>query len=470
MIHPHQLLAIAGWGVILGLLLGGYLTAPFLLIVCSLVLILIFLFRRPIFGVGSLFVICLLIGHLRYSYVLYSLTSQQIPSGEVSIEGVVASDVSLLGNSQNFDILVTLLDEEPVHFKTSHQLWSREKLSYGDKVEAIITIEPVMETYYLKDGVIAKSQTVDLIKTEAHRGFLIKRSLYSLRDSIASKINSFLSSSASSLVNGLLLGLRQDLSDELKSNLKNSGTTHIVALSGFNITIIIAFFLSIFKALPKRVTYLLSALAILAFVVMTGAASSVVRAGIMGGIFLLASMWSRRRHAGNALMLAVVVMILINPLILQYDIGFQLSMAATLGLIYISPHLAARIPKSTIWEVLSSTLAASLATLPLLVYHFGGLSLISLVANLLVVPLVPIVMLLGFVGLVLNLLGNFWVPLNFLIELPALLLIRIVNFFGTLPGAFVELPTISAWLVALYYCGMVVILIKLYDRRKRPIY
>src|SRR5687767_10200682 len=105
MIHPHQLLAIAGWGVILGLLFGGYLVASFLLIGSSLILIAIFLMRRQLFGVTLLFLASFIIGYSRYTHTLSHLTAQTVPTGTVSIAGTIVSDVTMLGASQHFDIL-----------------------------------------------------------------------------------------------------------------------------------------------------------------------------------------------------------------------------------------------------------------------------------------------------------------------------------------------------------------------------
>jgi competence protein ComEC len=291
--------------------------------------------------------------------------------------------------------------------------------------------------------------------------------LYQAKHWVNATIHRFLPEPHAGLLAGLLLGVKSDLSDSFKTALKNSGTSHIVALSGMNVAIIITFLLLMLNRLPRRWVWLTSGLLILIFVVMTGAASSVIRAAIMGWLLLLASFWGRKRNPINAVLLAIITMVAIHPLILFYDVGFQLSVAATLGLVYCTPLFDWRIkfvPK-IVSEALASTIGATLFTLPLVALYFGGLSLVSLGANVLVVPLVPYVMLVGFVGLIVFALlpALQWLAI-FIWPLSALLM-GIINWFGHLPIAFVTLPPLPIWIPVLYYIGLGIIIIYVQHRR-----
>lgn len=204
-----------------------------------------------------------------------------------------------------------------------------------------------------------------------------------------------------SYLSGVLLGVRSQIPADILDAFRRTGTSHILAVSGFNITIIAsvlsAFFLLFFK---RSTAFWFSAGGIIVFTILTGAQASVVRAAVMGLLVLLASREGRLSQPRNALALAAAVMVYFSPRILRYDIGFQLSFGATLGLLYVSPVLEKYFAK---WpgifglrESLAMTLSAQVSVLPLLIYYFKNISLVSLPANIIVLPTVPLAMLLGF--------------------------------------------------------------------------
>ena len=150
------------------------------------------------------------------------------------------------------------------------------------------------------------------------------------------------------------------------------------------------------------------------YIVMIGAPASAVRAGIMAGVLLLAQKTGRLYFAGRALLIAAAIMLIFNPLLLFYDVGFQLSFLAVLGIIYLFPifdfHLSRFLKnKGSRWfrQILALTLSAQIFTLPILVYNFGSVSLISPLVNVLVVPLLPVILIFGFLGILAGLFGQF---------------------------------------------------------------
>jgi len=150
----------------------------------------------------------------------------------------------------------------------------------------------------------------------------------------------FLPFEEAAFLSGLTLGGRSDFSKNFKEAMKKSGTTHLVALSGYNITIIAwamaNFFAFFFK---RKKVFALTTMAIIGFVIMTGAEASVTRAAVMGMLILLASQVGRIYDVRNALMLAGLVMVLLNPKILTYDLGFQFSFLALMGIVYLKPAI-----------------------------------------------------------------------------------------------------------------------------------
>ena len=217
-----------------------------------------------------------------------------------------------------------------------------------------------------------------------------------------------------SFINGILLGSRQNISEELKDAFKKTGTTHILAISGYNIMIISeAVLLGLILFFRRRVAFWLSVVVIFLFVIMTGASASVVRAAVMGLLLSFAHGYGRLYDQKNSIIFAGAVMIWANPFVLVFDIGFQLSFAAVLGLIYLYPWLDRRTYKASelggIKELILMTISAQIAVAPLLIYYFGSFSLVSLPANILILPFVPAAMLSGFIA---GLLGMISIPLG----------------------------------------------------------
>jgi competence protein ComEC len=324
--------------------------------------------------------------------------------------------------------------------------------------------------YLRKDGVVAIGQTNSEIEVLSASPPSLLGGLYQFRDFVSVRINSLFPEPTSGLMNGLLLGLRVQLGDDLKANLKNSGTTHIIALSGFNITIIAGFFLFLARPLKKNWALVLAAFGILLFVLMTGASSSVVRAAIMGWILLMTKWWGRRIHSMNAVLVAGAIMVLLNPYILQYDIGFQLSLVATIGIIALvpvfSPYL--KVLPTVFGEITATTISATLLTLPLVAFHFGGFSSVSLFSNLLILPLIPIVMLVGFLSLLLAII----IPLpviNIVGVAGAKIIVWLINWFGSLNVAFIGTPNVSVWIPLIYYLSLLLIYWWWNDKKRRQV-
>lgn len=231
----------------------------------------------------------------------------------------------------------------------------------------------------------------------------IKKYLFEFKDRMVQNINSVLSPEEAALMNGILLGERAEFSDEFKEAMVKSGTTHIVALSGYNVAIIgITLSTLLSYVMRRKYAFYASFAAIPAFVIMTGAEASVVRAGIMGMILLLAEKQSRIYSFRNAITITAFVMLLINPRLLVFDTGFQLSFAALLGIVYIYPRLKDKFNIKENEGILGwkrnllQTFSAQIAVLPIALITFGYFSPTALLANVLILEFIPLTMFFGF--------------------------------------------------------------------------
>ncbi len=258
------------------------------------------------------------------------------------------------------------------------------------------------DAYLSIGGITALLDYASLESLEPGTAFPVTRLLNTVRDGMEARINRIFPEPHASLLAGLLTGSRRGIPPALTEAFNVTGLTHIIAISGYNITIITAIVSSLLFFLPIRWRVAPVILMIGAFTLFVGAGPPVVRAAIMGSLGLLAVVLERQAHTRLLILWSAAAMSVWNPRLLWYDAGFQLSFAAVIGLNELSPllHRAfARVPTAFgIRTGLEATMAAQIATLPLIIVLFRRISLIAPVANILVAPLVPLAMLFGFLG------------------------------------------------------------------------
>lgn len=238
------------------------------------------------------------------------------------------------------------------------------------------------------------------------------KNIFNFKEKFQNAILSSVPEPNAAYLTGILLGTRTGFSQELTDAFNRTGTTHILAISGWNITIIVWVLSSMLLLFFKRnIAFWFSAAGIILFTILTGAEASVIRAAIMGFLILLAYGQGRIYNVTNAIVFAGFLMVLFNPRVLRFDAGFQLSFLATLGLIYFSPFIKKYfrfLPEFfKIKENVVMTVSAQLMVLPLLLFNFKNFSLTSLPANILVLPLTPLSMLLGFLSGISGMLWSF---------------------------------------------------------------
>lgn len=228
------------------------------------------------------------------------------------------------------------------------------------------------------------------------------------------------------LLAGILFGTKATLSQDLVQSFITTGTIHIIALSGMNISILAAVVSnSLLWLFSRRTVSLLTILLIAWFVWFVGFSPSVVRAGIMGSLTLVAVIFGRQQWALLSLILAVSTMLLLNPLWIA-DLGFQLSVLATLGIILFgskAPNRREPLLITLISDNLRITLAAQALAIPLIFFHFHRLSIISPITNLLIGWTMAPLMILGWLA---ALVGSIFQSLGQLVAYPAWALLQFV--------------------------------------------
>jgi len=323
---------------------------------------------------------------------------------KVEIEGKVAEYPELKNNTQR----LIIASEEAPGERILVTAKRYPEFSFGDTVRVSGALKKPENfenfnyiQYLAKDGIYFLIPFADMaLVKDGDVGF--RRRLYFFRREFEQNIGEALSFPQSAFVGGIILGSDADMPKELNEAFIASGVSHVTALSGYNITIIIvsiSLVLSYFLA--SRLAALLFAFGVVAmFVLMTGASPSVVRAAIMGAALLIAKYLGREGGVLPILVFAAFIMIIFNPKILAFDISFQLSFLAVLGLAYLAPFFAKKLERFPeffkLKESFIATVSAQLAVLPLALLSFSQFSIIAPLANMLILPFVPLAMLFGF--------------------------------------------------------------------------
>jgi competence protein ComEC len=295
--------------------------------------------------------------------------------------------------------------------------------------------------------------------------------LLSLREKFSRTLGKFFPEPHASLLMGIIFGVKSQLPPEFWDKLQQTGTLHVVVASGQNVSIVARILLAVLVlAVNRRVAVFLAGLGVAAYILMAGAEPPLVRAGIMATVGYAAQLFGRQEEGTVALLLAVVIMLIVSPLVL-FDVGFQLSLAATAGIIWVYPLIRRGIilKLGFFGEALAATLAAQVGVTPLLINYFGQVSLLSPLVNGLILWMVPLLMILGItivgLGLVFRPLA---VGLSWFVWALASLFIGVIELFGGLPGANLSIGPLPSVVFPGYYLliGALVAFVLQYDRNK----
>lgn len=407
----------------------------------------------------SFLVLFLFLGIARYSIAVPADT--QIYQTEDTVTATIVREPDVRIDSVKYIVQI----EEGSHAEElvylSSDLYPR--YTYGDELSINCELERPeafegfrYDMYLASRGVFLTCARPSINFVQTQTGTNLFRSLYVFKARVAEQINQLWPEPYASFMAGLLYGYRGGLGS-LQEQFNITGVTHIVAISGYNITIVSTILLSFFISLRVRRqrAFWIVVVGIAVFVLFVGASASVVRAGIMGVLVLLARQMGRLSSIGNVLALTAVLMTVWNPYVLLWDAGFQLSFLATMGLVYIAPLIEKpfkKIPESFgLRESIVATLAATIVTLPLILFQFGRLSIVSPIVNVLILPIIPFIMSVGFISTVVSFvfypLGQF---IGFIAFGGMAYIVAIVRWFASLPFAALEVSIPFALVVVAY--------------------
>jgi len=338
---------------------------------------------------------------------------------------------------------------------------------YGDKLKIIGKLEapPVFEgfnykDYLKKDGIYSVMSFPGIELVSQNFGNPVYKILFSFKNKFKEIARQFISPPQEGILEALIFGDEENISQGWKEKLNFTGTRHIAAVSGMNITIISFLILNFLLMLGfwRQQAFYSTIFLLILYILMIGAPASAVRAGIMAGLLLLAQHLGRMSQASRAVVFAATFMLFLNPLLLRLDIGFQLSFLAILGMIYLQPFFSdifKKIPNPKFFPIkttLSATISAQIFTLPILVYNFGYIPLVSPITNILIVPfLAPITILIFIFAISGMIFSGFGWILSWPTWLVLSYLVGIIDWFSKIPFASLNLNNVHwAWLIISY--------------------
>ncbi len=396
---------------------------------------------------------------------------------EVILQGVVLNEPELVRGKQRFQLRAEQLmsGSEPEPLSGAVLIYAERfpEFHYGERLqlEGKLSEPPVFEqfdyrAYLARQGVFSLASYPKLTRVaEAQADW--RSPVLALRRALDAQLARSMPEPHAALSSALLLGMRTSLPEQLEEDFRLTGLSHVLAVSGWQVTLVVALATGIAGWIFRGriwLVFVVSFVAVALYAILAGGSAAVVRAALMGIAALLGVALGRPRDGLNALGLACLAMALWSPIVLL-DVGFQMSALATAGLILVAPLIRPPLAFLPGWigEVVAMTLAAELMVLPVVVSSFGQLPLVAPLANLVVVPLVPGIMEWAAVGL---LLGQVWEPLNQAAGAVATayswLTISLTSGLAALPFASLPTPRLSPLLAVIYYLLLFVLF---YGRR-----
>lgn len=318
----------------------------------------------------------------------FALSHSYRPGEIIDKEITIFSDPKLSGRFQR--VSFSLDSGQNVLLKVS----SSVAISYGDTIR----VKGELKSRRISEKIILALDYPQIAVKKSGENPILAI-LAKVRQDVAIFYNQNLPQTSSSLLMGIVFGIKENMPKDFSDFLKATGVTHVIAASGMNIAIIAGFFsLSFGRIFRRRVALVLTLTAIAFYAILSGLSPSIVRAGVMGTIVFSSQILGRQNTSLIALFLTSFVMLFISPKLIL-DIGFQLSVMSTLGILLINPILTAKFRAKSFLKIfnefLFTTISAQIATIPIILSSFGSYSLLSIIVNLLVLWTVAPLMVLG---------------------------------------------------------------------------
>ena len=427
---------------------------------------------------------------------------------DLVVEGVVTGDPSSAGRATSLRLAVERVraggegadwveangDVLVLVSETTDIARTREKpfFRYGDRLALTGTLTPPQQFDESDYPAFLERQRIGTVMTFPHpalldegEGAAFYRGLYSIRHRLSASLGRAVPEPQASFTQAVLLGIRDNLPDELVVDFRRSGTSHLLAISGLHVGVLLGISLSISAAAVgrRRQLYLIGPLIVIAgYTLIAGAPPSAIRAAIMGVAYLGALAVGRPRSVLPSLALAASVMVAAEPRLLS-DVSFQLSFAAMTGIALLSTSLAERATavlsltpdregvgpalSRLLIEAMAVTISATAATLPLVAFHFQQVSLVGLPSTLLTMPALPFALVTGAVAGTIGLAAG-WAaaPFGWLAWAASAYITGVASAVGSIPGALVETGRLAPFLVWAYYAVLASVVFRRQIRRQ----
>lgn len=364
----------------------------------------------------------------------------------------------------------SLQNKENRYLSNKNSKNSSFKLKYGDKIEFYLEYEKpstarnymgfdysnYLKTKKIFGTVNLKEEDVEIISHDNSN--IILRKIYELRNLMKTKIEKLLPKETSGLCLGMLIGETSGIEENMQENFRDSNLSHILAVSGANVSYIIVSITYIFNKmyLRKRLSKIISIILLILFMLLTGCTSSVNRACIMAILMLIAELLYRKSDVYNNLAISALILLIINPYSLL-DIGFQLSYMGTIGIVFLHDKIGSFIKINNkivkyFFEMIVVTTCANLAIIPIMMFHFNTISLTFYFSNIIVGPILGIVVIIGFIMFFISLI---FTPISSLIAIVLNLMlkfiIKIAEITANMPFSKITIITPSFFFIIVWY-------------------
>jgi len=400
------------------------------------------------------------LGIVRLQMLQFTITNDPVAKlndkpEKIELVGQITDEPNVRTSYQSLKIKITGTSSIVLASADRHQ-----KYDYLDQVRITGKLETPMsegdfnyKNYLMKDGIYSVMAFPDIeLVSKDHTynmfSFFYEKVLF-LKTKMEKSINSNYSPPQSFIIEGIILGNDKNMSQELKDKFNSAGLSHITAVSGSNIVIMTSIIMSLllFFGMWRQKALYATFIFIWIYVLLVGLPASAIRAAIMASLLIISQIIGRQNASFRTIIIAAAVMIFQNPLVLFYDVGFQLSFLASMGIIYLKPmidsvfysllkkrkniiKLFEKFKIKNLLDIFSTTLVAQIFTLPVIIYSFKSVSLVAIITNLLILPTITILTFLGFWSVVLGMFSRF---LGWIFYLPCQVLLfyflKILNIF-----------------------------------------
>jgi len=467
---------------VLGIGIGTFLPVPFFVYMPFCFLIVIFLFfylKKDFKNIFLIYTLFLLFGIFWYQISIPSVNPNHISfykNKEITFQGRVVKEKEQRLKNDKLTLGNIKISDKNIKGRVLVNASNYSKYRYGDvlNVTCYLKIPEKFNNfdykmYLARYGIYSLCYYPKIKKVGESSSFFYKNIL-KIRQNSKKIINKFLPEPQSSILNALILGYKKSFPDDLRENFAKAGLSHVLAISGLHIAVLISILMVLFSRVlgfNTNLSFILNLIFIIIFVILVGMPASAVRAAIMGFALLLSQKLNRNHESLRVLLLTACLMLFINPKLLGWDIGFQFSFLAVLGIYFLTPlfqRILKKIPDLSFFPIrsfLSISLGAQLMVLPLVLFYFGHLSLIAPLSNILVLFMVPILMIFGFLFLMFSFifigLGNIFVwPVFILLTYVVL----VVNIACKMPYFSFTISNFPLFLAIIFYLILIFIIIK----------